>query len=50
MAVDKTAGGRRNKRSGETESRSKHQQAYEVGVGVAAEGKRVEREGATGQQ
>ena len=32
MAVDRTGGGIHNKRSGETESRSEHQQAYESGV------------------
>jgi len=46
MAVDRTAGGRRNKRSGETESRSGHQQE----VGMAAECKRVEREGIMANQ
>jgi hypothetical protein len=40
MAVDRTARDRRNKRSG-TESKS---------VGTAAEGKQVEREGATANQ
>jgi hypothetical protein len=42
MVVDRGAGGRCNKRSGKERRRA--------GVGVAAEGKQVEREGATANQ